>query len=288
RTGVERGTDWTSASVIVDANGWPVALADLDRSAEETVTADIELSESRNKRLSDFSDVFADRRTDLYSAPGDNARRPAESDNSEDTVRSEALKPVDDDVITAVLEHDRLRHRIQIDRCGPPVRTPWRGLAPGPLLVRRQLRPDHPRRRIHRPDDGIEPGMVRPRDRPRSGGRNLLHRLPRQPGSDDGPGPDDPISGPVRQPRGAAALHRNGLRLHRFPRLRYDPRHPGHRDLPRGDMVLVSGHHRRVDPHRRGRSRSSPPDPTMDDLHPHRRVHRHHRLRVHSSADSGH
>ena len=87
RTGVERGTDWTSASVIVDADGWPVALADLDRSAEETVTADIELSESRNKRLSDFSDVFADRRTDLYSAPGDDARRPAESDNSEDPLR---------------------------------------------------------------------------------------------------------------------------------------------------------------------------------------------------------
>lgn len=87
RTGVERGAHWTSASVIVDANGWPVALADLDRSAEEAVTADIELSESRNKRLSDFSDVFADRRTDLYSAPGDEARRAAESENREDPLR---------------------------------------------------------------------------------------------------------------------------------------------------------------------------------------------------------
>src|SRR5699024_10207264 len=87
RTGVERDTHWTSASVIVDANGWPVALADLDRSAEEAVTADIELSESRNKRLSDFSDVFADRRTDLYSAPGDDAHRAVESETSEDPLR---------------------------------------------------------------------------------------------------------------------------------------------------------------------------------------------------------
>ena len=87
RTGVERDTHWTSASVIVDANGWPVALADLDRSAEEAVTGDIELSESRNKRLSDFSDVFADRRTDLYSAPGDDAHRAVESETSEDPLR---------------------------------------------------------------------------------------------------------------------------------------------------------------------------------------------------------
>src|SRR5699024_11347045 len=133
--------------VIVDANGWPVALADLDRSAEEAVTADIELSESRNKRLSDFSDVFADRRTDLYSAPGDDAHRAVESETSEDPLRREALNPGDDDVITTVLEHDRLRHRIQIDRCGPLVRAPWRGLAPGTPLVRPKMRPDHPRRR---------------------------------------------------------------------------------------------------------------------------------------------
>src|SRR5690625_7265516 len=84
RTGVERDTHWTSASVIVDANGWPVALADLDRSAEEAVKAAIELSESRNKRLSDFSDVFADRRTDRYSAPGDDAPRAVETDRSEE------------------------------------------------------------------------------------------------------------------------------------------------------------------------------------------------------------
>lgn len=67
RTGVERGIDWTSASVIVDVNGWPVGMANLDESSETTVIADIDLSDSRSKKISNFSDVLADRRTDLYS-----------------------------------------------------------------------------------------------------------------------------------------------------------------------------------------------------------------------------
>lgn len=70
RTGVERDVEWTSASVIVDADGWPIAMADLDIGRPETIIADIDLDESRNKKLSEFSDVFADRRTDLYSALG--------------------------------------------------------------------------------------------------------------------------------------------------------------------------------------------------------------------------
>lgn len=67
RTGVERGIQWTSASVIVDANGWPVGMADFGEKQKEIVIADVELSESRNKKVSTFSDVIADRRTDLYS-----------------------------------------------------------------------------------------------------------------------------------------------------------------------------------------------------------------------------
>lgn len=68
RTGVERGIHWTSASVIVDANGWPVAMANLDDAAETTVIADLDLRESRTKKISAFSDVLADRRTELYTS----------------------------------------------------------------------------------------------------------------------------------------------------------------------------------------------------------------------------
>lgn len=82
RTGVERGKDWTSASVIVDADGWPIAMADLDIGRPETIIADIDLNASRNKRLSEFSDVFADRRTDLYSALGAAAAQPADLENN--------------------------------------------------------------------------------------------------------------------------------------------------------------------------------------------------------------
>lgn len=71
RAGAERGIDWTSASVIVDANGWPIDMANLDQNLNQIVIADIDLSESRNKKLSLFSDVLADRRTDLYFAPAD-------------------------------------------------------------------------------------------------------------------------------------------------------------------------------------------------------------------------
>ncbi|WP_209372841.1 nitrilase-related carbon-nitrogen hydrolase [Brevibacterium renqingii] len=87
RTGVERGIDWTSASVIVDANGWPLDMADLDQSRTETITADVDLSESRNKKLSAYSDVFADRRTDLYSAMRSDAHGTSESAMSEDPQR---------------------------------------------------------------------------------------------------------------------------------------------------------------------------------------------------------
>ncbi|MFT4125401.1 MAG: nitrilase-related carbon-nitrogen hydrolase [Gordonia sp. (in: high G+C Gram-positive bacteria)] len=66
RTGTERGVGWTSASVIVDADGWPKALADAAVPGETILSADIDLADSRDKRIAEYSDVMADRRPDLY------------------------------------------------------------------------------------------------------------------------------------------------------------------------------------------------------------------------------
>lgn len=87
RTGAERGVDWTSASVIVDADGWPIAMTDFDIGRPETIIADIDLHQSRNKKLSAFSDVFADRRVALYSALGAAAAQPANLENNEHAQR---------------------------------------------------------------------------------------------------------------------------------------------------------------------------------------------------------
>lgn len=99
RSGRERGVEWSSASVIVDADGWPAALTehaadarraaappvqatadgavadsaaadreDADREdAAVLILAEIDLAASRTKRIAEFSDVFADRRESLYA-----------------------------------------------------------------------------------------------------------------------------------------------------------------------------------------------------------------------------
>jgi predicted amidohydrolase len=64
RAGEERGVEWIGGSVIVDADGYPVALGEYGRPA--MVTADLDLAESRIKRFNDNNDVHGDRRTDLY------------------------------------------------------------------------------------------------------------------------------------------------------------------------------------------------------------------------------
>lgn len=66
RTGTERGIAWSAASAVIDADGWPRALSDLDARAEEILLAQIDLADSRNKKIAEYSDVIADRRTDLY------------------------------------------------------------------------------------------------------------------------------------------------------------------------------------------------------------------------------
>ncbi len=64
RIGVERGQDWIGGSVLIDADGYPIAMAGYGRPGR--VTADIDLAESRVKRINAHNDVHGDRRTDLY------------------------------------------------------------------------------------------------------------------------------------------------------------------------------------------------------------------------------
>ncbi|MDX1892990.1 nitrilase-related carbon-nitrogen hydrolase [Mycolicibacterium sp. 050158] len=64
RTGVERGQDWVGGSLITDADGYPLAIAEY--SAATRITADVDLEQSRIKRFNANNDVHGDRRTDLY------------------------------------------------------------------------------------------------------------------------------------------------------------------------------------------------------------------------------
>jgi predicted amidohydrolase len=64
RVGVERGQDWIGGSVIVDADGYPMVIAEFGKAG--VITADVDLAGSRVKRINSHNDVHGDRRTDLY------------------------------------------------------------------------------------------------------------------------------------------------------------------------------------------------------------------------------
>jgi predicted amidohydrolase len=64
RAGVERGQDWVGGSVITDADGYPLALAEFEKA--DLIAADVDLKEARVKRINENNDVHGDRRTDLY------------------------------------------------------------------------------------------------------------------------------------------------------------------------------------------------------------------------------
>lgn len=68
RVGTERGQDWTGGSVITDADGYPIAISEFGKAG--VITADIDLTESRNKQINANNDVHGDRRTDLYRRTG--------------------------------------------------------------------------------------------------------------------------------------------------------------------------------------------------------------------------
>jgi predicted amidohydrolase len=64
RTGVERGQDWIGGSVITDADGYPLTIAEFGRPGN--ITADVDLEQARVKKFNAHNDVHGDRRTDLY------------------------------------------------------------------------------------------------------------------------------------------------------------------------------------------------------------------------------
>jgi predicted amidohydrolase len=63
RAGVERGQRWTEGTAIVSADGWVAAEAG---PGERTVMADLDLSLSRDKMLTEYVHLLDDRRLDLY------------------------------------------------------------------------------------------------------------------------------------------------------------------------------------------------------------------------------
>jgi predicted amidohydrolase len=65
RTGVERGVGWVGGSVIVDADGWPLA-GGVASELTATFLAECDLSAALDKGISPNNDVLADRRPELY------------------------------------------------------------------------------------------------------------------------------------------------------------------------------------------------------------------------------
>jgi predicted amidohydrolase len=65
RAGAERGVEWVSGSVIVDADGWPLAYATPDAGVV-TIMAECRLGDALNKGVGGLSDIHADRRPQLY------------------------------------------------------------------------------------------------------------------------------------------------------------------------------------------------------------------------------
>jgi predicted amidohydrolase len=66
RCGIERGAEFEGGSVIAGLDGSLLAGPVEDRGTA-TLYADCELSEARDKRLSPYNDIFADRRADRYA-----------------------------------------------------------------------------------------------------------------------------------------------------------------------------------------------------------------------------
>jgi predicted amidohydrolase len=73
RAGTERGQRWTEGSSIVDESGWVAAAVE----GIGRATAEVDLTRARNKRLTEFSDAFGDRRIDFYRGVTDISSPPA-------------------------------------------------------------------------------------------------------------------------------------------------------------------------------------------------------------------
>ena len=64
RAGVERDQDWIGGSLITDADGYPLVVAQYGKPGN--ITADVDLAQARIKKFNQHNDVHGDRRTDLY------------------------------------------------------------------------------------------------------------------------------------------------------------------------------------------------------------------------------
>ena len=63
RTGVERGQQWTAGTAIIDPHGWVITSVG---PSIGVAVADVDLGTTHDKSLTEYADVFADRRIDLY------------------------------------------------------------------------------------------------------------------------------------------------------------------------------------------------------------------------------
>ena len=62
RSGPERGGSWNEESCVISPDGW--IRADVDE--QGTSCADLDLTETRDKRFTEHADLFSDRRPELY------------------------------------------------------------------------------------------------------------------------------------------------------------------------------------------------------------------------------
>ena len=63
--GHERGVDWVGGSVVVDADGWPLA-GGAATAGPLTIVAECRLADALEKAISPNNNVHADRRPELY------------------------------------------------------------------------------------------------------------------------------------------------------------------------------------------------------------------------------
>lgn len=66
RSGPERGTSWTGGSCVIGPDGWVRGEIRARAACAGTACADLDLGASREKRLTERADLFADRRPELY------------------------------------------------------------------------------------------------------------------------------------------------------------------------------------------------------------------------------
>ena len=69
RHGHERGVGWVQGSVIVDADGYPLA-GPTELAGEQLLLATMNLAEAHNKHISKLNDLHGDRRPQLYMSVG--------------------------------------------------------------------------------------------------------------------------------------------------------------------------------------------------------------------------